>query len=230
VRDGYEGRVFGTSDIDARGWEIELTANPTSNWRISANVAKQEPVLSNTGNDVWAMLQSWKPYLVDGPAGDLQPNLTSTSTVRALFQSSAAATARLRALDGSISPEVRKWRFNLVNNYTFNRGPLKGWGIGGSFRWQDKAAVGYPVILFEGAGQYDVTHPFFGPPERNYDAWLSYGRRIWRDRVRWKAQLNARNIGVHNRLIPVSTQPDGSIDAYRFSPDTTWTLSNSFDF
>ena len=125
---------------------------------------------------------------------------------------------------------MRKWRFNLVNNYTFSRGPLKGWGIGGSFRWQDKAAVGYPVILFEGAGQFDVTRPFYGPPERNYDAWLSYGRRIWNDRIRWKAQLNARNIGVHNRLIAVSTQPDGTVDAYRFSPDTTWTLSNSFDF
>jgi outer membrane receptor protein involved in Fe transport len=230
VRDGYEGRVFGTSDIDAKGWEVELTANPTDHWRISANVAKQEPVLSNTGSDVWAMLQSWRPYLVDSAAGDLPPNLSGTSSVRALFLSSQASTARLRALDGSISPEVRKWRFNLVNNYSFTRGALKGWGIGGSVRWQDKAAIGYPVILFEGAGQFDVKHPFFGPADRSYDAWLSYGRRLWRDRVRWKAQLNARNIGVHNRLIPVSTQPDGTIDAWRISSDTTWILSNSFDF
>ena len=176
------------------------------------------------------MLQSWRPYLVDSPAGDLPPNLSGTSSVRALFLSSAASTARLRALDGSISPEVRKWRFNLINNYSFTRGALKGWGVGGSVRWQDKAAIGYPVILFEGAGQFDVKHPFYGPADRSYDAWLSYGRRLWRDRVRWKAQLNVRNIGVHNRLIPVSTQPDDTIDAWRFSPDTTWTLSNSFDF
>ena len=230
VKDGFEGRVYGTSDIDARGWEVELTANPTNNWRISANVAKQEPVLSNTGNDVWALLQSWRPALAEGPAGNLPPNLTSTSSVRDLYLSTLAITARLRALDGSISPEVRKWRFNLVNNYSFTRGPLKGWGIGGSVRWQDKAAIGYPVVLFEGAGQYDVKHPYFGPADRSYDAWVSYGRRLWHDRVRWKAQLNARNIGVHHRLVPVSTQPDGTIDAYRIGPDTTWILSNSFDF
>ena len=36
-----------TEDLSATGMEIELTYNPTANWRISANIAQQETVRSN---------------------------------------------------------------------------------------------------------------------------------------------------------------------------------------
>src|SRR5690606_15010989 len=40
------GPVADTSDIEARGFEVELIFNPTRNWRIAFNAAKQETVLT----------------------------------------------------------------------------------------------------------------------------------------------------------------------------------------
>jgi hypothetical protein len=87
---------------------------------------------------------------------------------------------------------------------------LKGWRFGGAYRWQDNAAIGYPVKVFpDGSGVYDVKNPFYGPTESNVDAWIGYSRKLT-EKIRWSAQLNVRNIGVGNRLIPVSAQPDGT--------------------
>lgn len=228
--DGTVLRVLGTSDVDASGWEYELTANPTKNWRITANVAKQTPVLSNSGTDLWNLMATWRPFLAEGPIADLERLDGNTATIGQLFETNESSLRRIRALDGSLNPEVRKWRFNLISNYSFSTGRLKGWAVGGSFRWQDKSAIGYPVIQIDGVGQYDVHNPYYGPAERNYGAWLSYSRRLWHDKVRWKAQLNVSNIGQHNKLIPATAQPDGSIDAYRIAADASWTLSNTFEF
>ncbi|MEN9633136.1 MAG: hypothetical protein RL077_1540, partial [Verrucomicrobiota bacterium] len=37
-----------SSDLDARGAEIELVGNITKRWRVSANVAKQETVVNGS--------------------------------------------------------------------------------------------------------------------------------------------------------------------------------------
>lgn len=49
------------------------------------------------------------------------------------------------ALEGSDSPEVRKYRINFLGNYSFTEGKLRGANIGGAYRWQDKEAIGYPI-------------------------------------------------------------------------------------
>jgi hypothetical protein len=224
-------RVFATSDIVAKGWEFDVTANPTRNWRITFNVANQFTIKTNSGNDLAAMLDSWRPFLFDGPAGDMPLTEGSTNNLRGQYQASwVAVTNRVRALNGSRSPELREWRFNFINNYSFSEGRLKGWNVGGALRWQDKSAIGYPIVVIAGGGQFDVHNPYWGPTTTNVDGWIGYGRRIWKDRIAWKAQLNVRNIGVRNRLIPMTAAPDGSIDTYRISAGMTWALSNSFEF
>jgi hypothetical protein len=133
-------------------------------------------------------------------------------------------------LDGGTNPEVRKWRGNLITNYRFSRGWLRGLNVGGAVRWQDKVVLGYPVYVDDVAGpQYDVSRPYYGPRETNYDMWINYGRKIGK-RLFWTIKLNIRNLGVQEKLIPVSTQPDGSIAAWRIADPMTWTITNTFTF
>ena len=133
-------------------------------------------------------------------------------------------------LDGSPSPELRRWRFNVVSNYSFTEGRLKGWRLGGALRWQDRSAIGYPVrLLPDGSGVFDVTKPYYGPSETNVDGWIGYSRKLG-EKIRWSAQLNVRNIGVGNRLIPVSAQPDGTYNTMRIAEPQTWLLTTSFEF
>ncbi|MBI2497820.1 MAG: hypothetical protein HYV75_07905 [Opitutae bacterium] len=154
----------------------------------------------------------------------------SGATLAEFYATNSAELNKEVLLDGSPTPELRKWRWNAVTNYTFDSGRLKGWNVGGAVRWQDKAAIGFPVIVVGSGPQIDVKKPYFGPAETNYDAWVGYSRKILRKKIGWRVQLNVKNLGVGNEMIPVSAQPDGSISAWRITQPETWTLTNTFDF
>ena len=165
-----------------------------------------------------------------GTAALLPDSSTSTTNLGQTWAGIKANAEKAVLLDGSPSPELRRWRYNIVSNYSFNQSFLKGWRVGGAYRWQDKSAIGYPVKVFpDGSGVYDVKRPFYGPTESNVDAWIGYSRKLG-EKIRWSAQLNVRNIGVGNRLIPVSAQPDGTYDSMRIAEPQTWQLTTSFEF
>ena len=238
TKDDRVDQVVSTSDVVAKGWDFELIYNPTKNWRISANAAKASTIRSNTG----AALNEFANRigdLLEGPAGDLPLSNNSTTPIRDRFAEHIVGVKREVLLDGQRSPEERKWRFNVVNNYTFSEGFLKGFRVGGAIRWQDEIAIGYPVINapFDNVTYnpiFDVTNPYFGAAQTNYDAWIGYSRKLnmgkLKEGIKWSVQLNLKNIGVGRELIPVAAQPDGSIAAYRIAEPMTWTISNKFEF
>jgi hypothetical protein len=59
--------------------------------------------------------------------------------------------------------------------------------------------------------------------------WLGYRRKIWRN-IDWHIQLNVRNIGVGDELVPITTQPDGSPATYRIRAPQTWQVTSTFRF
>jgi hypothetical protein len=135
------------------------------------------------------------------------------------------------AANGSPVQELRRWRFNAVTNYDFRAGRLKGWGVGGAARWQDRVAIGFPAKRNEaGAWVYDVSRPFYGSEQINYDVWLRYGRRFLKDKVRWSAQLNVRDVFGSEDLIAVTAQPNGTVASARIPQPNKWTLTNTFEF
>jgi len=76
---------------------------------------------------------------------------------------------------------------------------------------------------------FDIANPYMGPSETDFDLWVGYSRKIWKG-ITWNVQLNVRNVGVGNELIPITTEPDGSPATYRIRPPQTWELTNTFDF
>ncbi|MEO5960329.1 MAG: hypothetical protein ABIZ49_06000, partial [Opitutaceae bacterium] len=70
---------------------------------------------------------------------------------------------------------------------------------------------------------------FYGPAERNVDLWIGYKRQLTK-RIGWRAQLNVRNVGKNDDLIPINVQPDGTPVGYRIAPVQTWSLSNTLEF
>lgn len=218
-----------TTDILATGYEFDVVVNPARQWRIAFNAARQQTVSGNTGASFTKMIALLDP-IWGGTAALLPDSATSNNNLGQTWAGIKANAEKAVLLDGSPSPELRRWRYNVVSNYSFDRGVLKGWRVGGAYRWQDKSAIGYPVkVLPDGSGVYDVKRPFYGPTEANVDGWIGYSRKL-NDKIRWSAQLNVRNIGVGNRLIPVSAQPDGTYDSMRIAEPQTWQLTTSFEF
>jgi hypothetical protein len=137
------------------------------------------------------------------------------------------------ALIGGDQPEMRKYRFNLISNYRFDRGWAKGLDFGGAWRWEDKAILGYGIhettIYNEKAWIADVNKPIYGPSESHLDAWIGYQRKL-NEKIDWRVQFNVRSLGEDTRLVTAAVEPDGSVAQQRIVSGATYDLSMKFSF
>jgi hypothetical protein len=223
-----------TADTMSKGYEFEFTANPLPNWRIAFNASKTTAVRTNVGGAVLDELVSYMDTLMAGPAGDLvrfNSDYSAGNELRQAWNPWRGQYTLLKLQENTAASELRKWRYNVVTNYTFREGFLKNVSVGGSYRWQDEVVIGYPVV--PGAGglaSFDLTKPYYGPAEGALDLWAGYERRLT-DKVNWRVQVNIRNVGDNNGLIPISVEPDGRTWAsVRIRPTQEWFVTNTFSF
>jgi len=233
-----ESNTFGgqvaTAAVQAKGFEIDLVSNPTPNWRLMFNVAKQETVQSDSAADAKRLADTIQANLDQSGLSNLRvsPTFNAPETVFGEWNRIVLVPLNgILARDGTISLEQRKWRANFVSTYRFSRNSfLKGVEIGGGVRWQDKVGIGYGQLYSPQTGiTPDLSKPYFAPAEWNGDVWCSYRRKLT-EKINWKVQLNVRNAFGDDTDIPVKANPDGSIAVIRIPNETTWFLTNTFEF
>ena len=225
-----------TEDSLSKGYEIEFTAQATRNWRFSANAAKTDATRANIGGASLAdFVAKYEDALKNTAAGDLRIWWGGAGNETTLFQWNSNVGSEFtsrRLQEGTNVPELREWRFNAITNYDFTEGRLKGFNVGGGLRWQDTVVIGYKPLPGKTASDvsFDIANPYRGPAETNIDIWAGYGRKnVWRG-IDWRVQVNVRNVGQHDSLIPITTQPNGTPAGFRIAPVETWTVSNTFKF
>ncbi len=233
-------------DNVSKGWEIELTAQPTKNWRVALNASKTDARRTNVGNAhirEFMQLVADSLRIADGNGvGRLQHFWGTEDVVTAgknWFDGEGLAGApgsewRLAQLvENTTVPEMREWRTNLITNYGFSEGALKGVNVGGGLRYQSSVLIAYPPMGDPDdptTVEYNLATPVKGPAETNVDLWVGYERKLT-ERLNWRVQLNVYNaFSGDNKLIPITAQPDGTFAAYRIAPKRSWTLSNTFEF
>jgi outer membrane receptor protein involved in Fe transport len=221
-----------TADTVSRGYEFEFTYNPLPNWRIAFNASEATAIRTNFGGPgIDEFMDYMKSQIVnaDGtpaPAGQM-PNFGGANGIYNNNWTGLYSTyTLLKAQQGAKVPEIRKWRYNVVTNYTINRGMLKNLGFGVAYRWQDKVGIGYPV---KADGTFDMNSPYYGPAEDAVDLWTSYEHKI-NKRINWKIQLNVRNAFAKDGVIPLTVQPDGTYAAVRIQPTQEWFVTNTLSF
>jgi len=74
-----------------------------------------------------------------------------------------------------------KHQVNLVTNYRFQDGRLKGFNIGGALRWRNKNHAGY-----------DGDELRFNPDYTTIDLMFGYRKKL--EKVTWNTQVNVKNI------------------------------------
>ena len=260
VSDRGNPNVTGVSDFSSEGMEIEGVWNPTKNWTFMFNVAQQKAIKTN-------VLKSWQAYFdirepqwlamgdllsrpntyqkYDDLNGNGMPDLGEPSTATTIFkQTRATQWGRLlqnTLREGALLDEVREWRFNIATSYRFDDdSALKGWAVGGGYRWQDEVGVGFrngfltddprlPVGLDEIAVA-DVTQPLYGPSEANLDLWTRHTRMIMDDKVEWRLQLNVRNVLNNDDLIITRKSGDDVPASIRIMNPINFRLTSTFSF
>ncbi len=249
-RDNVPSNMKGIGDNIAEGLEIELTLNPTENWRIIANVTKTETTTGNVWAAIGAYIDDFGPVAKDGWNSEL---ITGTqidywhrdgyADVDAWgnnggqmlgwdwFNDVEKNYLTKKAGEGKSVSELRKWSVNIVTAYDFTDGVFKNIGIGGALRWQDKSIIGFYPKWREDINVWidNLDAPIYSDALTNVDAWITYKRKLT-DKVDWRLQLNVRNLFNDDELVPTSANPDGTFRTYRISAGRSWELTSRFEF
>ena len=222
-----------TEDATSEGREVEFSAAPIENWRLTVNASKTTAIRKNVGGVALAeFINGYTDAVKNTPAGDLRIWWGGAGNETSLFQWNSNVGFEWTAIglqEGTDVPELREWRVNAISTYDFTEGGLKGLSVGGGIRYQDSVTIGYPPTGSSDDFGIDLNSPIQGPSETAFDFWVSYPIRVF-DRVDWRIQLNIRNAFQGDELIPISTQPNGQVAGWRIAPPRTFTLTNTFRF
>lgn len=228
--------MTGTSDVLSRGYEIELIANPTAQLRLSLNASQLTTIVDHAPGAAYSEVVNYihDALFDDGApsaAGRIRGSSIASTTMADYWMMFVYGRYReTLEVNGQERDEVVKWRFNGVANYTFDRGRLRGWSVGGAYRWEGRLGLGYPKKFDDlGFVATDLDHPFFRPPVDRTDLFLRYRKKIFK-RYNWSVQLNAYNVLRDNQLLPVRVNPDGTIGIWRIQEGRSWRVTNTIRF
>lgn len=230
------GNLSDTQSTVSKGFEFESTYNPTNRWRIAFNASQQKANRANIAPVAREYLALRVAEWTTGATGNLLADESGQPVKTRVYDTLLNSLNSTLSREGQKVSELRQWRLNLVTNYTFARtSMLRGWNAGGAARWQDKVAIGYPIIAVPGGGGRTIevpnlARPYYGPAEIKYDGWVGYTTKLWRNTVQWKIQLNLRNLLGEDELVPVMAQPDGRIAAWVAPQGRVFNLQSSFEF
>jgi outer membrane receptor protein involved in Fe transport len=220
-------------NLESKGFELETTFRPMKNWDISLNASKVDATQTGLGEGAIKQLQGMADLFLGSGVQYAGIWGTYEGAKNTFLKDVWAPYLTQVALIGSDQPEMRKYKFNVISNYTFNRGAAKGLNIGGAWRWEDKAILGYGIyettIYGEKAWISDVTKPIYGPTESHFDAWIGYQRKLT-SKIDWRVQLNLRNVAEKAHLVTVAVESNGDVAQSRIANGMTFDLSSKFSF
>lgn len=150
--------TFDFRDQEAEGYEIDIVANLTKNWRLSANAGFPKTLTTNDNQQQWAYLNAneatLKQIVLDAgvlidasnvatvdisiPVGNRSPDATAAAT----------AWNSIQNFKQTSDPTVRaysdqpKFTANLYTDYRFSSGLLKNFRVGGGVQYIGRKAIG----------------------------------------------------------------------------------------
>ncbi|WP_414664762.1 hypothetical protein [Horticoccus sp. 23ND18S-11] len=219
----------------SKGWEFSLTANATRQWRVTLNGSKRgDNTTTARGVYINQYMAEYIPIIKSHPEWQ---NLDATNglTVAQRVADLENTLVNFNAIRNSPSANfASNWTLNLIQTYEFSREtPLNGFAIGGSMNARGKAINGFAV---DSRNVLDPTSPYYAPSYATFGAWVTYKRKIFKDRIDWRLQMNVRNVLDQHTVFPLITVDtrDGrhtpSVAVYNLKEPRTYTFTSSFRF
>ncbi len=213
-----------SQDTAGKGWEYDLTANLTPNWRASLNYAQTRQITTNIQPRNLAYVEAnraeWSrnPTIIVPTGFGLPANATiatAISTIDALY-------AGFKQSEGQTRRQLRRDTGNFFTSYTLRRSDswLNGLTVGGGVQYRGDAVVGY-----------DATRgnaPLYGGAYTVVNAMTAYNLRL-SGKHRVRLQLNVDNLLNQEKLQVVDAD---QIRAYRyvFQTPRRWSLTSTLTF
>lgn len=219
-----------SSDFRATGYELEVNATPVRNWNLRLNGSKTDAAESNIGLPwfKWTAerLPVWQSVVAKNGEVDASgrpvtwttaPFNTSQPTGETLAQRYNnvilnGALAYMAAADGRAT-NTHPLRVNFITNYKFSEGRLKGFNVGGAWRWRAAPVIGYGVRKNAGGNDIlDLNKNYKGIAESYFDAVIGYRGKLKAFRgLDYRIQLNVRNVLDEDDPVPAGTITTGKV-------------------
>lgn len=224
------------NDIDGRGYEISLSANPTSRLRLTTNFSHQRTVSTNFGGTearwveevAFGYFNSHPQYLGlrtgAGPQG-------SNETIAQRLEDMRAVLSLAQSLNGTVDARQAQYSGTFIAGYDFAQERLRGLSVGGTFQWRSKMIIGYPFVLGR-TDLFQTDKPYYSDSTRILGAWARYELRIKKTRI--TLHLNVNGLNNDNGIHPYTMMDSGTIkpivERYIVGPGRNYAFQRTFAF
>ncbi|HEY3755458.1 MAG TPA: TonB-dependent receptor [Opitutaceae bacterium] len=248
-----------------KGIDLELEYNPLPNWTMKFTWGKQLTSVDNASNEAVAWFNHRSPAWLTYTAPDLNKvytksdgtplslanfwsaygydtavtgpgNVSGYTSTQAYYNIVVAtALATDTATNGTLASNQREYSWNYLTNYNFDRGILKGLGIGTALQYDGRANVGYygSTSNLNGYGQIaypDINRPIYTPAKFHINLWTSYQYKLPWSHLTAKVQFNIQDLTSNGYLLPITYNFDGTPAAERIIPPRLYQLTTSVYF
>lgn len=222
----------------SEGWELEVTANPTKEWRVSFNISKSDNVLSDLGSNLTAYVEkhraTWaaKSSLVYDPTlqpGNLNNAGGSNNIAAIIYELDHVYVPFAKANEGLSEINIRPWNANLFTAYRFSRGPIKNLTLGGGVNYKGPEIIGFkPATLTDPTIKVYKGHIYY-----LVNAMAAYDLRL-RKETSVRLQVNVNNLLDFDDLQVLSSNYNATTNSigkwyYHLQP-RTYSVSATYSF
>lgn len=231
--------TFDFQDSKGRGYEIDIVANLTRDWRLTANAGIPKTITTNAHQEQWAYLRANEPTLRQivldaGVLIDANNSATVDLSVPVANRSPDAAAAAaawndIQSFKATSNPNAAtfgdqpKFTANFYSDYRFTRDPLKNFRIGAGVQYIGRKAIGNrggdtiinpanPLTAIDNPN-VDATTRIYMSGYQTVTATLGYHRRL-ADRLTLDLNLRIGNVLDEDRLVYIGAglrAPGGDI-------------------
>lgn len=225
-------------DLVSEGYEAEIVANPTRDWRLSLSGAKASATASNIGRS-WVNFIQERASIWAANANLTGPGGTNT-TIGTRYLAIIQTLNQMKQADGQKVENGREWRVNFLTRYAFSEGRLRGAFVGTGHRFRSPQVLGYLARMekneFPLAGAPaevlvpSRNAPIEGEVLSETELFFGYSRRLGK-KVNWRIQLNIRNVlDDQDPMTQRANISAGFVTVYAVPEPRSFILTNTFTF
>ncbi len=225
IRDTTTGATFAGK---SKGYEVELTANPTPNWRIFANYSHETTTKTNIGPEMRAYVALWRPLWMQYASLPFTGGIGTVGDQVAVVDNALLANYILA--DDKEPLGQMKDKMTARTTYDFTEGSLKGYSVGGGVRYQSAPVVGY--FSSQDTSGKRVNQVYRGAEQVFVDFNAAYRRKInlGGQSILWSLQLNINNVFNNDAFQRLRVSQANEVLLYRFNTPMEWILTSKFSF
>lgn len=215
-------------DTTGDGYEMEITANITPQWRLSLNASRTRGTQSNNSPRLRQYVEerraAWAAVgdtLLIAPYGFV--NVPPGTTDATIDDAIATLDEHIRIINGQngvTRRQLREYNVRLFTAYTFKReGWMRDLTVGGGFRYLDKPVIGYSTV--------NNIDPIFGDDEFYMNLMLRRPFKVFGKRV--VVQANVDNVmDVDDPIVADATETQRF--RFLYPNPRTWSIEATLQF